>query len=781
MRKDRNRPHSLFSLLATCLIAVSFFSCSTTKFVPQGQFLFDKVRLECDAEEVNVSSLSGYVRQQPNARWFSLMKVPLGIYSLAGRDSSKWVNRMLQRFGEEPVIYARDLALRSRNDLMYALRNQGYLGAYVLMTEEKKKKKLKLNYRLVPGEKYYVRSVEFDIQDSLIAGFFSDREMGRFLHENMVFSINKLEEERQRIAEELQNLGFYKFHKDYITFSADTVSGSRMVDLTMHLSLFKPEVASVPQQHVKYRIGKINVFTEFDLGNVASSTERFDSISAGGIRFYFNDKLLMRPGVFAENIYLQQGNLYRLRDVQRTYSSLSGLQALKYANIRFIPQGENLEGEQPTLDCYILTAPNSQKGISLELEGTNTAGDLGAAASFTYQHRNLFRGSETFMVKLRGAYEAISGLQGYTNDNYKEYSIESTLNFPRFMFPFLSSEFKRRIQASSEVGIEYNAQERPEFSRRVASLSWSYRWMQGQRKRHKVDLVDINYVYMPSVSKTFREEYLNNIASNSILKYNYEDLFISRTAYAYSYSSERNNNVSGDRRKNHFSIRTNLETAGNILSLLSKTIYKKRNSAGQYSIGNIAYAQYVKGDLDFTQNIVIDYRNSLVFHLGMGIAYPYGNSTILPFEKRYFSGGANSVRGWSVRSLGPGSYGGGDKKIDFINQSGDLKLDINLEYRTFLFWKINGAFFIDAGNIWTLRSYKEQPGGAFRMNSFIKQIAVAYGLGLRLNFDYFVLRFDGGMKAINPAFPSSSSDHYPIFHPDFSRDFAFHFAVGYPF
>ena len=153
MRKDRNRPHSLFSLLATCLIAVSFFSCSTTKFVPQGQFLFDKVRLECDAEEVNVSSLSGYVRQQPNARWFSLMKVPLGIYSLAGRDSSKWVNRMLQRFGEEPVIYDRDLALRSRNDLMYALRNQGYLGAYVLMTEEKKKKKLKLNYRLVPGEK----------------------------------------------------------------------------------------------------------------------------------------------------------------------------------------------------------------------------------------------------------------------------------------------------------------------------------------------------------------------------------------------------------------------------------------------------------------------------------------------------------------------------------------------------------------------------------------------------------------------------------------------------
>ena len=206
----------------------------------------------------------------------------------------------------------------------------------------------------------------------------------------------------------------------------------------------------------------------------------------------------------------------------------------------------------------------------------------------------------------------------------------------------------------------------------------------------------------------------------------------------------------------------------------------KRNSLGQYTLFNIAFAQYVKGDFDYTHVFNIDRNNNVAFHFGLGIAYPYGNSSILPFEKRYFSGGANSVRGWSVRGLGPGSFKGTDGAIDFINQTGDLKLDLSLELRSFLFWKVYGAVFIDAGNIWTLRAYDEQPGGQFKFDEFYKQIAVAYGLGIRFNFDFFILRFDFGMKAVNPAY-DSKEEHYPVFHPDFSRDFAFHFAVGLPF
>ena len=195
---------------------------------------------------------------------------------------------------------------------------------------------------------------------------------------------------------------------------------------------------------------------------------------------------------------------------------------------------------------------------------------------------------------------------------------------------------------------------------------------------------------------------------------------------------------------------------------------------------NIAYAQYVRGDFDFAKSFRIDDVNSMAVHFGLGIAYPYGNSNILPYEKRYFSGGANSVRGWSVRELGPGTFKGNDGRIDFINQTGDIKLDMNVEYRTHMFWKMDGAAFVDAGNIWTIRAYDDQPGGQFKFDTFWRQIAVSYGLGIRLNFDYFILRLDGGMKAVHPAY-TDSRHHFPIIHPNFGRDFTLHFAVGLPF
>jgi outer membrane protein assembly factor BamA len=228
-------------------------------------------------------------------------------------------------------------------------------------------------------------------------------------------------------------------------------------------------------------------------------------------------------------------------------------------------------------------------------------------------------------------------------------------------------------------------------------------------------------------------------------------------------------------------IKTNIETAGNLLSLGSAIFGGNKDDLNQYKVFNIAYAQYIKGDIDYTHHLISGYNDQLVFHVGLGIAYPYGNSTILPFEKRYFSGGANSVRGWSVRSLGPGRYKDKDGNINFITQTGDIKLDLNLEYRTHLFWKFGGALFIDAGNIWTIRDYPSQPDGQFQIQNILKDLAVSYGMGLRLNFDYFIIRFDMGMKAVNPAYKTEDENHFPLIHPRLSRDFAFHFAVGLPF
>ena len=313
-------------------------------------------------------------------------------------------------------------------------------------------------------------------------------------------------------------------------------------------------------------------------------------------------------------------------------------------------------------------------------------------------------------------------------------------------------------------------QNRPEFHRRVFSTAWRYRWAEPHHHlSYRFDLLDLNYVYMPWISATFKHDYLDSVSNrNAILRYNYEDLFIMKLGFGISYNTD------------NFAFRANIESAGNLLDAFARVAKFHTNSNGQHTFLNIAYAQYAKFDFDCTRLFRFDAHNTLALHGAFGIAYPYGNSTVLPFEKRYFSGGANSVRGWGVRVLGPGRFRGTDGRIDFINQTGDMKLDLSAEYRTYLFWKFDGAAFVDAGNIWTLRSYAEQPGGQFHFTDFYKQIAVAYGIGLRLNFGYFILRFDMGMKAINPAY-ETQNEHYAFMHPDFSRDFSFHFAVGMPF
>ena len=286
------------------------------------------------------------------------------------------------------------------------------------------------------------------------------------------------------------------------------------------------------------------------------------------------------------------------------------------------------------------------------------------------------------------------------------------------------------------------------------------------------DTLYSNYVVYQAVlgSDPIRKDYLEDASNrNAILRYNYEDLLIMKCGFGFVYNNG-----------NH-AVKVHLESAGNLLNALSKPLNFKTNSLNQYKVFNIAYAQYAKVDLEYTKNIKLDYNNTIVMHAALGIAYPYGNSTILPFEKRYFSGGANSLRGWSVRGIGPGRYSSKDGNIDFINQTGDMKLDLNIEYRAHLFWKMNGALFVDAGNIWTLRNYSDQPGGQFRFDEFWKQIAVGYGVGFRMNFDYFILRFDLGMKAVNPAYEVDGGEQFPLFNPRLSRDFTFHFAVGLPF
>lgn len=727
------------------LIAALMASCSVTKFVPDGEYLLDKVEVKSDTKAlgVNPSEMRQYVRQRGNSRWFSAAKLPLATYSLSGRDTTKWINRFLRSIGEAPQIYDSASTRASMEMLQSQLQNMGYLRATVDVYNKIKGKKLVTTYLLHPRMPYFINKVDYEIRDSAIAVVLNLADSThRGLKSGMMFNVANLDNERSRISRYLTNRGYYRFNKDFISYRADSVPGSHLINLTLVLDKYRSaDETNLP--HQVYTIGDVN----FVSGNP-------------------NDSVIpLRQSVLRSNSFLESGALYASDNLQGTYNHFARLGAVRYTNIAFRERDF-----EPVLDCDIQVSTNKPSTISFQPEGTNTAGDLGAAVSVTYQNRNIFHGSENLSIVLRGAYEAIRGLEGYKNTNFMEYSAEARLSFPRFIAPLLSPSFRRRVNSSSEVSLLYDLQNRPEFMRRVFSVAWRYKWNErNHHDRYQVDLLDLNYISMPWISDTFKKEYLDNTNSrNSILRYNYENLFIMKLGFGYVY----NNGI--------YAIKANVETAGNLLNLASHAFNFHKNGDGQYTFLDIAYAQYVRGMFDYTRKFVFDYSNQLVFHFGFGIAYPYGNSTILPFEKRFFSGGANSVRGWSVRSLGPGRFIGTDGRIDFINQTGDMKLDLNLEYRANLFWKFGGALFIDAGNIWTLREYEDQPGGQFKMSEFWQQLAVSYGLGIRLNFDFFVVRFDMGMKAVNPAY-ENEKDHFPIVHPRLSRDFAFHFAVGLPF
>lgn len=730
-------------VLLTGIAGLVLSSCSASRELPEGQVMLNKIIVVADGkyQDVNPSALKNYVRQKGNSRWFSTMKIPLGVYAMAGEDSSKWINKTLRNIGEAPVIFDTIQARQSCESLQRVLQNIGYLDSHVELFTEQKGKKLDAIYVLHPGQPYYIRRVSYDIQDSLIAKLLTN-DMFQ-LKEGVKLNIDALNEERRRITERLQNSGYYKFHKEFISFRVDTVQSTHKADVTL---LLRPYRATdiLDTLHTRFTIKSLDF----------ASGDPKDSV------------IHLRKSVLFENTFIKEGSLYSADDLQNTYNHFGRLGAVRYTNISF-----DQDPDSALLDAHIQLQTNKPSTLSFQPEGTNTAGDFGAAASLTYENRNLFRGAESFRVQLRGAYEAIRGLEGYSNQDYIEYSIESRLSFPRFIMPFINSETRRKTIATSEVSLTFDTQNRPEFHRRVLSAGWRYKWWhQKSKNQYQFDLLNLNYVFMPWISDTFKHEYLDNKSNyNAILSYNYEDLFIMKSGFGYSYNDGKT------------AIKTNFETAGNLLSLGSAIFGGNKDELDQYKVFNIAYAQYVKGDIDFTHHLISGYQDQLVIHLGLGIAYPYGNSKVLPFEKRYFSGGANSVRGWSVRSLGPGRYKDKDGNINFITQTGDVKLDINMEYRTHLFWKFGGALFIDAGNIWTLRDYPSQPDGQFKFKNILKDLAVSYGLGLRLNFDYFIIRFDMGMKAVNPAYKTEDENHFPIIHPRLKRDFAFHFAVGLPF
>lgn len=758
--------HPLYSLL---LLVIGLSSCSPVRFLSDDKYLLASVHLKSDAPDIKPSDYRLHIRQEANTRWLSTAKVPLGIYCLSGTNPHHPFNRLMHRIGEAPVAFNDTLMHFSRSSLVAALRGKGYLQASVEADTMRRGRHLHLTYRMHPGKRSYVQQLQRRFDNDTLRRIVMADSARSLLYRGMPLDLSLLEEERTRIIRRLQNNGYYNINNEFVSYTADTIAHSQAVDLTLHFR--RPQRSDSLPPYRAYRIGKI-----FLHENHGESAHR-DTTFYRNIHFVTDGRQRINRRIYFRNLFIQADSLYRDVATQYSYQNLSGLGGIGFSTIHY-PQPLPADS---TLDAHVFVKLNKPHGVSFDIEGTNTAGDLGGAATFTYTHRNLLHSAEQLTLKLRGAYEAIRRLEGYTHQDYIEYGAEATLRYPTLPFP-IGEEQLRRYKGASDLSLLYNSQNRPEFHRRLLTAAWSIHWNRHTRPnlRHRLDIVSLNYVFMPWISETFRNEYLNGDDPRyAVLRSSYENIFIMKSSYGLTYNSLRERKTNNLYQTNGYQIRFNFESAGNLLYGLSHLSRMRRNNHGAYAIFNIPYSQYLKFDFDYSKSFRFNEHSSLALHAAFGIAVPYGNSDIIPYEKRYFAGGANSVRGWSVRTLGPGSYVGKDGKIDFINQTGNLKLDLSVEYRGFLFWKFEGAAFVDAGNIWNTRNYAHQSGGRLQLATLHRQIAVAYGLGLRLNLNYFILRFDGGMKAINPAY--SGKLHYPLFSPDFNRDFALHFAVGLPF
>ena len=766
--------------------------------MPRGSYLLDKVTLSVeDSAQIPTRALYNYLRQTPNHKVLGVARLQLGDYNLSGSDSTGRFNRWLRKIGEEPVIFDSLLTDQSARQLKLALINSGYNDAEVeYEAVSSKDRKIDVTYHLYPGAPHVIESIAYEFDDPSLREIVLADSMSLPVKAGGLLDMNNLDAQRTVVAERMREKGYFAFTKEYVTFIADTVAGSKNVDLTMVLRNPKstPSETTAPPalpppaaeqvlayiaNHRQYVYRNVIVVPDFSPGDNTSDLAfaNRDTVKCQGLEILYGPDRYLSPGALAEQVFIRPGQLYSTSGIDRTYEALNRLAILRYVNIVTRPAGRI--GDMEALDAYILLSRTKKMGVTLELEGTNSEGDFGVGGGITYQHRNLAHGGEMLTFKLRGAYESLSGdFENLINDSYTELASEVGITFPKFMAPFLRSSFKQKMRASTEFAVTFMRQERPEYTRVIAGGAWRYKWAdRSNRTRRTFDLIDINVVNLPRSTINF----IDNIApDNPLLRYSYEDHFIMRMGYTWYHTNRRPATSTLERlepQENTYTVRASAETAGALLYAISSLAGQKRHD-GAYKIFGIQYAQYLKGEIDYTINHRFSDRNSLSFHAGGGIAFPYGNSSMVPFEKRFYAGGANGVRGWSVRTLGPGAYDSHNSVTDFINQCGDISLILNLEYRNKLFWVFEGAVFIDAGNIWTIRNYPNQPGGFFRFKTFYKEIALAYGLGLRMDFNYFLLRFDMGVKAHNPAY---GQERWPLLHPDWHRDFSFHFSVGYPF
>ena len=754
----------VFSFLLVLILLLS--ACRSTKYVPEGAYLLDNFSIKTDNPDISRDQLKDYLRQTPNARVFGLFRMQLGIYNWAPKDTTtglkRLFNRTFKRIGDPPVIYNPTLTTLSVQQLQRTLENKGYMHAKVQSKLTTKGKKASVDYIINSNTPYRLRDYKLDIKNDELTKIAEDTSRS-LIRPNMLFDIDVMNAERDRITTRFRQQGYYNFNKDFLNYTADSTLNIHKVDVKLELRDYANHPGDSANKVIfkQFTIRKVIFYTNTDVNLTSdiTATEKLDTVQFRDFVLVTPKKRILKLDALVQNTFINPKALYSDEAVERTYSALNSLGPVKYVNISF------KEGENNMLDCYVIIIPSKTISLSTELEATYTAGYWGVAGNINYVDKNLFKGAETLSLLARGAFEWQDGVWA------REYGGQVGLKFPRFMMPFVSYDFKRNMHANTEFTGSLSYQDRPgEFKTTNISAGINYSWKR-KRFQHMVQLFDLSYVQFPYINSVFEDNFPNPV-NPKFNPYNYKDHFIMRAGYAGSYTTFSPNRPM----QNYTLARYSIETAGNVLSALSHT-FGSPDSTGIYKVFGIRFSQYVKGEYNITHHQIFDKSNRFVYHLGVGLAVPYGNADAVPFEKRFYSGGANSNRGWGESMLGPGAYERITTLPRDFNQVGDIKLDMNMEYRTKMVWLMEGALFLDAGNIWTIKDYTTQNLGVFKFDTFMDQIAIAYGLGVRFDFSFFIARVDLGVKLYNPVLTRTQRW---IISPGWN-DMALHFAIGYPF
>jgi outer membrane protein assembly factor BamA len=754
------------------------YSCNPTKYVPQGKTLLNKNHISVNREGIDQTDLDAYIKQKPNKKIFGA-RFHLGLYSLSDINKVKWPHAWLRNIGEAPVIFDSIDTEKSRQQLESYVNSKGYFDGIVTDSVQITKRKSDVYYSVDLKTPYTIRNLFFRIEDTTIRKLFYFDSINCLIRRGNPYDVDVLQAEITRIERYVKNHGFYAFSADDVSFSVDSTVGNRQVNIFYDVKEFTRtdnynRITHTP--HSVYSLRNIYIYPDFVPRDVLEAGDAYlnnlDTIMYKGYYFITNQKKTqLKYDLIVQSLYLKPGSTYSITSTEQTQSHLLSLKAYRLVNIYFNEVRENGDYYKPEmlLDCHIQLTLLSQQSFNVEIEGTNSAGDLGGALNLIYQHKNLFHGAEQFNMKLKGAFEAV------TQKNIKlrstqEYGFETSLRLPKFLLPFLKKEeFIRNFNPTTTILAAYNYQDMPFYTRTIANATFGYNWAGRNYTNHIVNPVQLNLVKLLKIDTAFREQ----IEASSYLAYSYRDVMILGGSYSFIF-----NNQKIQKSRDYWFLRVNAETAGNMLSAISG-IAGIRKSEGTYNIFGQPFAQYIRTDLDLRYNVIVNDVSSIVYRGFVGVGIPYGNSKAIPFEKQYFGGGANGIRAWQVRSLGPGSYISEEEKL--INQTADIKLEANAEYRFKLFWILEGAMFVDAGNIWTFNEDISRPGAQFRFDKFFKDIAVGTGTGLRFDFTFVTARVDMGIKLRDPAAAEGSRWILTSRNYNFKDDFTVVLGIGYPF